>query len=154
MSDQLARALISLRHIRGPIRVYNERVVADDSAGVSTHPGGGAGGAENIAPPSASDASALRRPARSFLALRHEPSRIATVFLGLAGAGLFVGIWEAGHYLTPEEGRQFLPSVREVIQALADLFVSKALREQCENLHFLARQPGGMTSRALARPDR
>ena len=35
---------------------------------------------------------------------------------------MFVGVWEAGHYLTPEEGRKFLPSVEQVIYALINLF--------------------------------
>jgi NitT/TauT family transport system permease protein len=99
-----------------------ERVVADDSASVLTHPGAGSSAAETIAQQRVTDAPVFRRPSRRFLALRHEPSRIASFLLGLVGAGLFVGLWEAGHYLTPEEGRQFLPSVEEVIYALIDLF--------------------------------
>lgn len=88
--------------------------MADDSVGVSAHPSG--------RPSAASDAPIFRPPARKFLALRHKPSQINTAILGLVGAALFVGVWEAGHYLTPEEGRKFLPSVEEVLYALVDLF--------------------------------
>jgi NitT/TauT family transport system permease protein len=88
--------------------------VADDSVGVLAHPGSRLSGA--------SDAPVFRPPGRKFLALRHEPSRINAVILGLIGAAIFVGVWEAGHYLTPEEGRKFLPSVEEVLYALVDLF--------------------------------
>jgi NitT/TauT family transport system permease protein len=88
--------------------------VADDSVGVFAHPSG--------RPSGAGDSSIFRPPRRKFLALRHRPSRINTVILGLIGAALFVGVWEAGHYLTAEEGRKFLPSVEEVLYALVDLF--------------------------------
>ncbi|WP_210191600.1 MULTISPECIES: ABC transporter permease [Rhodomicrobium] len=94
--------------------------MADDSAGVVAHQGG----AETFAQQQtgAADAPVFRPPGRKFLELRHEPSRINGALLGLIGAALFIGLWEAGHYLTPEEGRQFLPSVGEVIYALIDLF--------------------------------
>jgi NitT/TauT family transport system permease protein len=93
--------------------------VADDSVGVVVHPST----AESFALQSeASDAPLFRTPGRKFLGLRHEPSRITSAILGLLGAAMFVGVWEAAHYLTPEEGRQFLPSVEEVIYALIDLF--------------------------------
>ena len=88
--------------------------MVDDSAGVFAHP--------SSRPTGASDAPIFRPPGRKFLELRHEPSRINTVILGLIGAAIFVGVWEVGHYLTPEEGRKFLPSVEEVLYALVDLF--------------------------------
>jgi len=88
--------------------------VADDNAGVLAHSSSRSSGA--------SDAPIFRPPGRKFLELRHDPSRIYTLFLGLIGAAVFVGVWEAGHYLTPEEGRKFLPSAEEVIYALVDLF--------------------------------
>ena len=88
--------------------------MVDDSAGVFAHP--------SSRPSGASDAPIFRPPRRKFLALRHEPSRINTAILGFIGAAIFVGVWEAGHYLTPEEGRKFLPSVEEVVYALVDLF--------------------------------
>ena len=88
--------------------------MADDSVGAFAHPSG--------RPSAASDTPIFRPPGRKFLALRHVPSRITTVILGIFGAALFVGVWEAGHYLTPEEGRKFLPSVEEVLYALVDLF--------------------------------
>lgn len=87
--------------------------MVDDSAGVFAH---------SSRPSATSDAAIFRPPRRKFLALRHEPSRINTVILGCIGAAIFVGVWEAGHYLTPEEGRKFLPSVEEVLYALVDLF--------------------------------
>ena len=93
--------------------------MADDSVGVVAHPST----AESFALQSeASDAPLFRAPGRKFLGLRHQPSRIASAILGLLGAAMFVGVWEGAHYLTPEEGRQFLPSVEEVIYALIDLF--------------------------------
>ena len=93
--------------------------MADDSVGVLAHPSG----VDSIAQQSgAGDAPIFRPPGRKFLELRHEPSRIIIALLGFIGAALFVGVWEAGHYLTPEEGRKFLPSVEEVIYALVDLF--------------------------------
>ena len=54
--------------------------------------------------------------------MRREPSRIMSFFLGLIGVAIFIGVWQAGHYLTPEEGRQFLPSAEQVLYALVDLF--------------------------------
>ena len=86
----------------------------DDSAGVLAHPSSGSSGV--------SDAPLFRPPSRKFLSLRHKPLRVNTAILGFIGAAIFVGIWEAGHYLTPEEGRKFLPSVEEVLYALVDLF--------------------------------
>ena len=88
--------------------------MVDDSAGVLAHPSSGSSGV--------SDAPLFRPPSRKFLSLRHKPLRVNTAILGFIGAAIFVGIWEAGHYLTPEEGRKFLPSVEEVLYALVDLF--------------------------------
>jgi NitT/TauT family transport system permease protein len=70
----------------------------------------------------ANDAPLFRPSAKKFLELRYEPSRFLTVFLGLLGGAIFLGVWELGHYLTPEEGRKFLPSVEEVFYALVTLF--------------------------------
>jgi NitT/TauT family transport system permease protein len=99
------------------------RAVAGDSVSVAT-PSSLPGAADDPAPRNqASDDLPLFRPARrKFLQLRHEPSRLNTFFLGFLGAVLFLGIWELGHYLTPEGGRKFLPSVEEVFQALVVLF--------------------------------
>ena len=97
--------------------------MADDSVGVVAHPTSLPSGAEASAPQrEAIEAPLFRPPGRKFFELRHDPSRINTVVLGLVGAAIFVGVWEAGHYLTPEEGRKFLPSVEEVLYALVDLF--------------------------------
>ncbi len=97
--------------------------MADDSVGVVAHPSSLPSGAETSAPQSeATEAPLFRPPGRKFFELRHDPSRINTVVLGLVGTAIFVGVWEFGHYLTPEEGRKFLPSVEQVLYALVDLF--------------------------------
>lgn len=93
--------------------------MADDSVGVLTRPSDTEGIALRSGAP---EAPIFRPPSRKFLSLRHEPSRSSAAVLGLIGAAIFVGVWEAGHYLTPEEGRKFLPSVEEVFYALVDLF--------------------------------
>ena len=97
--------------------------MADDSAGVVADAGSLRSGAQGLASQAgASDAPLFRRASRKFFELRHEPSRIVTLLLGLLGGIIFLGIWEAGHYLTPEAGRKFLPSVEEVLNALITLF--------------------------------
>jgi NitT/TauT family transport system permease protein len=97
--------------------------VADDSGAVSVHPGSRSSDAEHVAQQSDGSAAPIfRPPGRKFFALRHEPSRLSAAILGFIGTAIFVGLWEAGHFLTPEEGRKFLPSVEEVIHALIDLF--------------------------------
>ena len=45
---------------------------------------------------------------------------------GVIGALAFFGIWEAGHYATPESGQRFLPAVEEVLGRLRYLFAEKA----------------------------
>ena len=49
--------------------------------------------------------------------------------LGVIGAVGFFGIWEIGHYITPESGQRFLPSVEEVIGRLIYLYVEKGFIE-------------------------
>jgi NitT/TauT family transport system permease protein len=93
--------------------------VADDSVGAITSPSTAGSFSQDIG---ANDAPIFRPPGQRFLELRHEPSQFGSLILGSIGALLFVGIWEAGHYLTPEEGRKFLPSAQEVLYALVDLF--------------------------------
>ena len=97
--------------------------MAGDDVRIATQPSSPPSGADDLAPQSeASDAPLFRPARRKFLELRHEPSRFDTILLGLLGAIVFLGVWELGHYLTPEEGRKFLPSVEEVFYALVDLF--------------------------------
>lgn len=93
--------------------------MADESIGAFAHPSSAGSIAQQS---SVSDGPIFRPPGRKFLELRHEPSRFGIAILGLLGAAIFVGVWEAGHYLTPEEGRKFLPSVEQVIYALINLF--------------------------------
>jgi NitT/TauT family transport system permease protein len=97
--------------------------VAGDDVRIATQPSSLPNGAVDLEPPGEASNAPLFRPAsRKFLELRHEPSRFDTILLGLLGAIVFLGVWELGHYLTPEEGRKFLPSVEEVFYALVDLF--------------------------------
>ncbi|MBX2805277.1 MAG: ABC transporter permease [Hyphomicrobiales bacterium] len=70
----------------------------------------------------ASEAPLFRPARRKFLELRHAPPRHNVIMLGILGAAIFIGVWEAGHYLTPEAGRRFLPSVEDVFGALMVLF--------------------------------
>jgi NitT/TauT family transport system permease protein len=65
----------------------------------------------------------LFQPARrKFLELRHNPSQLSIVLLGLLGAAAFLGVWQLGHHLSPEAGRRFFPSVDNVFSALVVLF--------------------------------
>ena len=65
------------------------------------------------------DAGAVRgeehvRKERFFELLSSPSPRRATI-LGVVGAAVFFGIWEVGHYLTPESGTRFLPAVEQVV---------------------------------------
>lgn len=60
-----------------------------------------------------------------FLELLSVPSARRTALYGVIGALIFFGIWELGHYLTPESGRRFLPSVEQVVGRLVFLFREK-----------------------------
>lgn len=60
-----------------------------------------------------------------FLELLSAPSARRTTLYGVFGALLFFAIWEIGHYLTPESGRRFLPSVEQVAGQLLFLFREK-----------------------------
>jgi NitT/TauT family transport system permease protein len=71
------------------------------------------------------EAPLFAAPKQRFLELRSQASRSRTVVLGLVGAVAFFAIWEIGHYATEEASRKFLPSVEQVIAALAVLFVEK-----------------------------
>ena len=71
------------------------------------------------------EAPVFAAPKERFLELRSQASRGRTVVLGLIGALAFFAIWELGHYATPVASRKFLPSVEQVIAALAILFLEK-----------------------------
>lgn len=60
-----------------------------------------------------------------FFELLSPPSGRRTAVLGVIGAVAFFGIWEAGHYATPESGQRFLPAVEEVLGRLRYLFAEK-----------------------------
>ena len=97
--------------------------MAGDSVRVATHPSSLPSGADGLAQQSeASDAPLFRPAGRKFLELRHEPSPLNATLLGALGAAIFLGVWQLGHYLTPEAGRKFLPAVEEVFNALVVLF--------------------------------
>ena len=102
--------------------------MADDSVGVAARPVSILQNADLSvpadipAPPKADEAPLFRPSAKKFLELRHQPSRFFTVFLGLLGGAIFLGVWELAHNLTAEEGQKFLPSVEEVFNALVTLF--------------------------------
>ncbi len=73
----------------------------------------------------ASEKDAPRHKERFFELLSPAPAR-RTAVLGVIGAVVFFGIWEAGHYVTPESGQRFLPAVEEVLGRLRYLFAEKA----------------------------
>ncbi len=60
-----------------------------------------------------------------FLELLSPATGKQAIVLGTLGALIFFGIWEMGHYATPEEGRRFLPSVEQVLGRLYYLFAEK-----------------------------
>ncbi len=66
-----------------------------------------------------------QRPKERFFELRQVPTARRTAILGIIGAVTFFGIWEIGHYLTPESGQRFLPSVEQVVGKLIFLFADK-----------------------------
>lgn len=66
-------------------------------------------------------ASEFRPPRERFLELRSQPSALRVTVLGVIGALAFLGLWELAHYLTPVSARKFLPSVEQVVLALATL---------------------------------
>lgn len=64
-------------------------------------------------------------PRERFLEFRVRAGRNEAVLLGLLGAITFFGVWELGHYITPESSRKFLPSVEQVIGTLYALLTEK-----------------------------
>ena len=73
----------------------------------------------------AENSAATFQPKERFFELRHVPSARWTVILGVIGALTFFGLWEIGHYMTPESGRRFLPSVEQVVGKLIFLYTDK-----------------------------
>ena len=73
----------------------------------------------------ADEAPVFSPPRERFLELRAPPSPRRATILGLIGVAGFFAFWEAGHYLTPEAQRKFLPSVEQVLIALWTLFVER-----------------------------
>ena len=47
------------------------------------------------------------------------------MILGVVGAIVFFGVWEIGHFLTPDESKRFLPSPQRVVGALTYLIAEK-----------------------------
>ena len=64
-------------------------------------------------------------PKERFLELRTQPVASKSVFLGVLGCLLFLGIWELAHYATPESSRKFMPPVSDVVTALYTLFAER-----------------------------
>jgi NitT/TauT family transport system permease protein len=64
-------------------------------------------------------------PKERFLELRTQPPASKTFFLGILGGLLFLGVWEAVHYATPEQSRKFMPPVSDVLMALYTLFAER-----------------------------
>lgn len=64
-------------------------------------------------------------PKERFLELRLQPSAGKTLVLGVLGGLLFLGLWEAAHYATPEHSRKFMPPVSDVLMALYTLFAER-----------------------------
>ena len=72
----------------------------------------------------ASEEDAPRHKER-FFELLSPPSGRRTAVLGVIGAAAFFAAWEVGHYITPESGQRFLPSVEQVLGKLIFLFTEK-----------------------------
>ena len=73
----------------------------------------------------AHDAPLFIPPKERFLEFRLQPSGNRSLILGALGAIGFLAIWQAGHYLTPESARKFLPSIGQVVSALYSLFAER-----------------------------
>lgn len=80
-------------------------------------------------PIAAADSQAIEvdsaRPRERFFELLTVPSGRRAAILGLIGVAAFFLIWELGHYLTPDQGKRFLPAVEQVISQLVTLYVEK-----------------------------
>lgn len=60
-----------------------------------------------------------------FLQLLSPPSGRRSIVLGIIGAAAFFAAWETAHYMTPESGQRFLPSVEQVLGRLYFLYAEK-----------------------------
>lgn len=60
-----------------------------------------------------------------FFELRSSISGRRGIVLGVVGALAFFGIWEIGHYLTPDQSKRFLPSPEQVLSTIWYLIVEK-----------------------------
>ena len=90
----------------------------------ATNPSGRRG-AQPATPDRSAGTAAEGRPAKQYLRLLTPvPSRQAAYY-GVAGAFIFFLIWEAGHYLTPEQSQRFLPSPQIVVATMVRLVVEK-----------------------------
>lgn len=65
------------------------------------------------------------RRKESFFEMRTTLVAHKLLFYGVLGALGFFGVWEVGHYITPEASRRFLPSPQHVISTLWSLFAEK-----------------------------
>lgn len=70
-------------------------------------------------------ATASRRRPRQVLRLLTPVTSNQALVYGMVGAVAFFALWEAGHYLTSEESRRFLPSPQHVIATLIWLIAEK-----------------------------
>jgi NitT/TauT family transport system permease protein len=66
-----------------------------------------------------------RRRSKQVLRLLSPVTSNQAMLYGVLGAAVFFGIWEAGHYMTAEESRRFLPSPQHVIATLYWLVAEK-----------------------------
>lgn len=66
-----------------------------------------------------------RMEREKFFQLLSPASGRGSLVMGVIGAAAFFGIWEIGHYITPEEGKRFLPAVEEVLGRLYYLYTEK-----------------------------
>ncbi len=71
------------------------------------------------------EAPIFKPPRERFLSVRGTLSSNQSFGLGLLGLVLFFGLWELGHWLTPEVQRKFLPGVGEVVAKIYYLLVNK-----------------------------
>jgi NitT/TauT family transport system permease protein len=65
------------------------------------------------------------RRRESFFEMRTTLGARKVLAYGALGALGFFGIWEAGHYLSAEESRRFLPSPERVLGTVFELFAEK-----------------------------
>tara|TARA_B110000503_G_scaffold131615_1_gene206518 strand:- start:2671 stop:3582 length:912 start_codon:yes stop_codon:yes gene_type:complete len=64
-------------------------------------------------------------PKQSFLAIRGGITSLQTIYLGIAGVIIWLGLWELLHYLTPGAQQKFLPGPGQVISKIFYLIEEK-----------------------------